>query len=429
MRRVSGATTGEVNGVRWQLGANYFEDAGFTGTARQRQDREQRRCARAAGVGIAGLASCLERRRHPGLVAVHRHRARIARPVRIGPGAALQRRRPGVARDHQARAAVALRWVQPWFGAGSRVRQRVEFDAADYDLTFKSAFGTSDGNTHRTHARVQTDVAASAAFGFSGGFEWLGERGGSTFITAGTRRRSARRARRARPVRRGPVERRRSRHRHRRRSRRAHHARRLAGRSAGVHAPAGFSGRDDRLGQSEDRRGVPASAGSLARPAARERGRGCAARSAPAFVRPMRSRSRSPTTRAEARAQQSGELGVTQALAGGAVQLDATAFFNSYDDLIVSVGRAFSGISRYRTDNISNARARGLEASAAAARRRRLRHSRGLHVSRQRDPRGQRRGDARRLTPSATRCCGVRATRARSTRRGRAATAARSCRS
>jgi len=62
----------------------------------------------------------------------------------------------------------------------------------------------------------------------------------------------------------------------------------------------------------------------------------------------------------------SGELGVTQALAGGMVQLDATAFLNNYTDLIISVGRAFSGVSRYRTDNISNARARGLEASAAA---------------------------------------------------------------
>ena len=62
----------------------------------------------------------------------------------------------------------------------------------------------------------------------------------------------------------------------------------------------------------------------------------------------------------------SGELGVTQALAGGAVQLDATAFLNRYTDLIISVGRTLSGVSRYRTDNISNARARGLEASAAA---------------------------------------------------------------
>ena len=48
-----------------------------------------------------------------------------------------------------------------------------------------------------------------------------------------------------------------------------------------------------------------------------------------------------------------------------AVQLDATAFFNSYTDLIISVGRTFSGVSRWRTDNISNARARGAELSAA----------------------------------------------------------------
>ena len=77
-----------------------------------------------------------------------------------------------------------VRWVQPWFGAASRVRQRVEFDAADYDLTFNSRFGTSKARPCAC-TRVQTDVAASAAFGFSGGVEWLDERGGSTFITAG----------------------------------------------------------------------------------------------------------------------------------------------------------------------------------------------------------------------------------------------------
>ena len=49
-------------------------------------------------------------------------------------------------------------------------------------------------------------------------------------------------------------------------------------------------------------------------------------------------------------------MGVTQALAGGAVQLDVTAFFNRYDDLIISVG-SLRDVSRYRTDNVSNARA------------------------------------------------------------------------
>jgi len=60
-----------------------------------------------------------------------------------------------------------------------------------------------------------------------------------------------------------------------------------------------------------------------------------------------------------------GEFGLSQTAAGGAVQLDGTAFFNSYTDLIIAVGRTFSGSSRYRTDNISNARARGAEFSAA----------------------------------------------------------------
>ena len=69
----------------------------------------------------------------------------------------------------------------------------------------------------------------------------------------------------------------------------------------------------------------------------------------------------------------SADIGVEQALAGGGVQVDATAFFNRYDDLIISVGRSFAGSSRWRTDNISNARARGARALggvAAGARRR-----------------------------------------------------------
>jgi vitamin B12 transporter len=61
----------------------------------------------------------------------------------------------------------------------------------------------------------------------------------------------------------------------------------------------------------------------------------------------------------------SGEIGVTQTAANGAVQIDGTVFLNNYTDLIISVGRTFSGVSRWSTDNISNARARGLELSAA----------------------------------------------------------------
>jgi outer membrane cobalamin receptor len=54
------------------------------------------------------------------------------------------------------------------------------------------------------------------------------------------------------------------------------------------------------------------------------------------------------------------DVGLDQAVAGGRVLVESTAFFNTYDDLIVAVG-SFQASSRYRTDNISNARSRGLE--------------------------------------------------------------------
>ena len=56
----------------------------------------------------------------------------------------------------------------------------------------------------------------------------------------------------------------------------------------------------------------------------------------------------------------SAEAGVDQTFAGGHAVAEATVFTNHYDDLIVAVG-SFSGSSRYQTDNISNARATGLE--------------------------------------------------------------------
>jgi outer membrane cobalamin receptor len=54
------------------------------------------------------------------------------------------------------------------------------------------------------------------------------------------------------------------------------------------------------------------------------------------------------------------EAGIDQSFASGRGLLEATWFQNTFDDLIVAVGR-FVGSSRYRTDNISNARADGLE--------------------------------------------------------------------
>ncbi len=54
------------------------------------------------------------------------------------------------------------------------------------------------------------------------------------------------------------------------------------------------------------------------------------------------------------------EAGVDQAFLSGHGLVQATVFGNNFDDLIVAVG-SFVGSSRYRTDNISNARTRGVE--------------------------------------------------------------------
>ncbi len=55
------------------------------------------------------------------------------------------------------------------------------------------------------------------------------------------------------------------------------------------------------------------------------------------------------------------DIGVDQAFASSTVVADATYFDNSYDDLIVSVGTTLAGASRFRTDNIANAKSHGLE--------------------------------------------------------------------
>lgn len=62
------------------------------------------------------------------------------------------------------------------------------------------------------------------------------------------------------------------------------------------------------------------------------------------------------------------EAAIEQALAGGMLQIEVTAFANEFDDLIIAVG-SFAESSRYRTDNIANARARGVELAATARRR------------------------------------------------------------
>jgi outer membrane receptor protein involved in Fe transport len=64
----------------------------------------------------------------------------------------------------------------------------------------------------------------------------------------------------------------------------------------------------------------------------------------------------------------SAEAGIEQVFAGGRAAAEAVGFWNEYDDLIVAVG-SFRESSRYMTDNISNARSRGVELGLTASRR------------------------------------------------------------
>jgi outer membrane receptor protein involved in Fe transport len=163
MRRVAGATTGELSSLRWQAGGSYFEDEGFTGLAASGQTVSNDDAQ--DGQGSASLGW-----RHAGTGADVLGQVLYTDTDRGSPGAfgSDPAHRYGgvdrVSRSSTRRLSGGARWVQPWFGPSSRVRQRVEIDSADYDLTFKSAFGTSEGESARTHARVQTDVAASSEF-------------------------------------------------------------------------------------------------------------------------------------------------------------------------------------------------------------------------------------------------------------------------
>ena len=57
------------------------------------------------------------------------------------------------------------------------------------------------------------------------------------------------------------------------------------------------------------------------------------------------------------------DFGVEQRLFSGRLSLDATYFYNRFYDLIVSLGGNLAVLSAYQTDNLSNARAQGVELS------------------------------------------------------------------
>ena len=267
-----------------------------------------------------------------------------------------------ISRGENDHRQIGVQWTQPWGGAGSRVRQRTDAGVTRLDSRFLSPFGASASGTRRRTFRTQTDAALTPAFGVSAGVEVMREQAGSTFITGETFEEipvkrlatglfsEARYAPTTRLSVAGGV--------------RVERVRRdaLAG------SPNAFSPRPafaaDRVTSINPRIAAAflvAGAGGAARATRLRASAGTGIRPPDAFeiaftdnpgLKPERSRSV--------------DAGVLQTFAAGAIALEATAFLNVYDDLIVTVGRSFRDASRYRTDNISNARSRGVELAAGA---------------------------------------------------------------
>jgi outer membrane cobalamin receptor len=350
-RRVEAHTSGESGPLRWQAGADYFDDEGFTGTApasgeRVSNDDARQRQAWAGGGWRGSRGTDLQ-----GTFRYVDHERGAPGPYGSDPA----NRFGGVdrvSRGSTERRAGGIRVLHPWGGAGGRVRQRVELDVADFDLTFVSPFGTSTSETRRTHARVQTDAALDGGMGVSAGIEWLGERASSSFIQLNDAI--------------VPVERRvigtfgEARW-------NAHERFTL---QAGVRAER-ITREAFRVNSFDADRVLSVnpkvSVGWLvSRSPAGSRSWTRLRAAAGTGIRPPDvfeiAFTDNPSLKPER--SRSVDAGITQALLSGAVQLDATTFFNQYDDLIISVG-SLEDVSRYQTDNVSNARARGLELGAA----------------------------------------------------------------
>ena len=356
--RLSAAASGGARAWQWGASGERLTSEGLNGSTTARGDtvRNDQYERRSAALGLAW---------QPAAGATLRGDVRVAQDERGAPGPF--GRDPGATFSGiDERAFGTNDRLLGAVGAAVPVARHVSAQAlATYtrtDGTFTDFFGDvpspADTWSRRGTVRVQLDGTLRPSLEITAGTELLRERAGSTFITAGGVE--------------TPVE----------RSMtglfaegRWHHAGALFV-TAGLRAeritrdalpaePGGFTGRPDFPADSVvsanpkvaaawyvrsangDFTRIRASAGTGIRaPDAVE----IAFTDNPA-LKPERSRS--------------ADVGLDHTLAQGRVLLESTAFFNTYDDLIVAVG-SFQESSRYRTDNISNARARGLELAGIA---------------------------------------------------------------
>jgi outer membrane cobalamin receptor len=263
-----------------------------------------------------------------------------------------------------------VRFAVPLTHGERPVRQRVQVNYADFASDYTSAFGLSRAETRRISARTQTDATLARGVRLSAGAELTGERALSTFITGDDPT--------PLPVRRRVIgafvetEMTRLERVALTMGLRAEHIRRdrLEANLVGF-SPRPAFGVDSLVSVNPK---VTAAYSLYDRPVTRRGWHAGAVvpsslrlrAAAGTGIRPPDALEIAFTDNPSLKPERSrsGEAGVEAGLAGGVTRVSATAFFNHYDDLIVAVGPDFRDASRFRTDNISNAQARGLELAA-----------------------------------------------------------------
>jgi outer membrane cobalamin receptor len=275
-------------------------------------------------------------------------------PIGAFPG--VNRVARGADTDRQASISAHLPWGHVLEG---RVRQRLQASVSDLENRYHDTFGDSIFKTRRVTARAQTDLVATASTGVSFGVEALGERARSTFVTgeAGEQVPITRRVTGVFAEVRQDVGRRAS----------VTAGVRLESiRRAALEADPNPYGPRPAFPLDTVTSVNPRVAASVAlwqdtRAVVRTRlhaSAGTGIRPPDAFETAFTD---NPSLAPER--SRSVDVGVTHTLTDR-LETDVTFFDNHYDDLIVAVG-SLSDVSHFRTDNISNARARGLEVSAS----------------------------------------------------------------
>ena len=356
--RARAGTSGGRNGWQWNAATERWQSDGYTDIAPATKTRVSNDDGTASHVSVGGGWN-RDGRTVLGQVQVSRTDHGFPGPYGSNPIAAYTAI-DTISRGTNDRTQASADWSEP-FGGSGRVRQRTTVAIGDFDSRFLSPYGKSTSGTRRFSLRSQTDAAINARVGVTAGFEALRERGESTYIT-GLSRTGV------------PIE------------------RWVAGYfaearltpstnwsiAAGVRVeqirrdaleadPFAFQPRPA-FAQETITSANPKLSVAFRVPGSTERRETRLRVSAGTGIRPPDAFEIGFTDNPGLKPERSRSVdgGIQQTLAGGRVALDGTVFLNSYDDLIVSVGRSFRNASQFRTDNISNARSRGLELGASA---------------------------------------------------------------